>query len=155
MKVTLRDYRPADFTTLYDIDQACYEPGIAYSRRMLREFLDLPGARCDVACVGGEIAGFLIVVSEGDRAHLITIDIAGAWRRRGIGSALLVRAERELARSGVRLVELETATTNEAAVAFWRKHGYRIAAVHARYYLNRIDAYLMLKLLASSGARED
>ena len=36
---------------------------------------------------------------------------------------------------------------NEAAVAFWKRHGYRIEATLKRYYLRRIDAYEMRKIL--------
>jgi len=42
---------------------------------------------------------------------------------------------------------LETATDNEAGVAFWQRHGYRIEATLKRYYLRRIDAYEMRKIL--------
>ncbi|HEV2386789.1 MAG TPA: N-acetyltransferase [Candidatus Acidoferrales bacterium] len=155
MKLVLRDYRPADLETLYRIDRACFEPGIAYSRRMLREFLELPVARCHVACLADEIVGFLIAASAGDRAHIITIDVVESARRSGVGSGLLARAEEELARNGVRLVELETATTNQTAVAFWRRHGYRIAGVCPRYYAGRIDAFLMRKPLEAPRATED
>ena len=83
----LRAYTPADFETLYVIDQACYPRGIAYSRRTLRSFLAAPGASCLVAeteigaeasATGGapkrsaehgsrEIAGFLIAEARARR----------------------------------------------------------------------------------------
>jgi ribosomal protein S18 acetylase RimI-like enzyme len=47
---------------------------------------------------------------------------------------------------------LETATENEAGVAFWQRHGYRIEATLKRYYLRRMDAYEMRKILPG-GAR--
>jgi len=47
----------------------------------------------------------------------------------------------------VRYVELQTATNNEAGVAFWQRHGYRSSGVTRGYYLGRIDAYEMIKEL--------
>jgi len=47
--VELRPYAPADFDIIYQIDQACYEPRIAYSRTELRQYLRFPGADCVVA----------------------------------------------------------------------------------------------------------
>jgi ribosomal protein S18 acetylase RimI-like enzyme len=47
----------------------------------------------------------------------------------------------------VRAILLETAIDSEAAVAFWKRHGYRIEATLKRYYLGRIDAYEMRKIL--------
>lgn len=145
----LRAYQREDFETLYQIDQACYPQGIAYSKQTLRWFLRLPGAECLVAEADGRIAGFLLAESEGHRAHLITIDVLEAYRRRGIGSRLLRAIEERLAERGVRRVMLETATDNQAAVAFWQRHGYRTVEVLKRYYLDRLDAYSMQKPLAS------
>src|SRR2546421_9531612 len=68
-------------------------------------------------------------------------------RRNGIGTALLQQLESNLSARGVRSVLLETAIDNEAAVAFWQRHGYRIEATLKRYYLGRVDAYEMRKLL--------
>jgi len=47
----------------------------------------------------------------------------------------------------VRTILLETATDNEAGVAFWQRHGYRIETTLKRYYLRKIDAYEMRKIL--------
>jgi len=64
-----------------------------------------------------------------------------------VGTALLQKLESNLAARGVRSILLETATDNEAAVAFWQRHGYRSEAVLKRYYLGRVDAYEMRKIL--------
>ena len=144
---TLRDFGDADFETLYAIDQACYPPGIAYSRRMLRWYLRLPNAECIVAAAGPEIAGFILTDFEASEGHIITIDVLSNRRRGGIGSALLREAERRLAAKGVREVTLETATTNEAGIAFWQRHGYRTMGVIPRYYQGRHDAYFMRKTI--------
>jgi ribosomal-protein-alanine N-acetyltransferase len=155
MGVTLQEYDPADFETLYAIDRACYPPGISYSRRTLRWFLALPGASCLVARIGArdtaEIAGFIIAESEGSEAHIITIDVAETHRRSGVGTALLDEMERRLAAGGARRVALETATSNEAAIAFWQRHGYLSRGVLRRYYLGRLDAFAMWKELAPPG----
>ena len=145
MNFALRPCRPSDFEMLYRIDRACYEPGIAYNRRTLRAFIAMRESRCWVACMEEEIVGFLVAYFDKQIGHLITIDVVESVRRHGAGSALLELAEREMARSGVKWVELETATNNHAAIAFWNKHGYRIRGIHPGYYMGRIDAYLMAK----------
>jgi [ribosomal protein S18]-alanine N-acetyltransferase len=159
--MTIRPYHPEDFEALYAMDQACYARGIAYSRRELRWFLSQRGARCLVAARAKEIAGFVIAQARpggqarprgrdeaARRGHIVTLDVAGEYRRRGIGRALVRAIEQELAGKGVELAELETATDNQPAIAFWQNCGYRIAAVIPRYYLNRTDAFYMVKALA-------
>jgi len=143
----IRPYQPADFDTLHRVDQVCFPRGIAYSRRTLRWFLSLPGADCLVAEQSGEIIGFILSQAEGHEAQVITLDVLEAHRRAGCGSMLLRKAESRLQAAGVRSITLETATNNNAAVAFWQKHGYRTVAVLKNYYATKQDAFAMIKAL--------
>lgn len=147
MAVTLRSYEPHDFSALHRLDQACFPAGISYSKTTLRYFLTLPTADCIIAMDGGKIAGFLLTEENPPLAHVITLDVAEAFRRQGVGSALLAESEGNLTARGVRNVLLETAINNDVAVAFWKRHGYRVAAVLKRYYLGRLDAFEMRKIL--------
>jgi len=97
------------------------------------------------------MVGFILTEENPPLAHVITLDVAESHRRRGLGSTLLAESEKNLALRGVRTILLETATDNEAGVAFWQRHDYRIEATLKRYYLRRIDAYEMRKILPSTG----
>lgn len=151
MPLTLRSYEPHDFAALYRLDQSCFPAGISYSKTTLRYFLTLASADCVIAEEGGRIAGFIVSDENPPLAHIITLDVDAKCRRHGVGSALLKILEANLALRRVRSILLETAIDNEPAVAFWRSHGYRIEATLKRYYLGRIDAYEMRKILP--GAR--
>jgi len=154
MNVRIDEYAAADFDALHALDLACYPPGISYSRRTLKWFLAAPGAECLVAKSEDyphKVLGFIIAEADGADGHIITIDIAESCRRAGVGTALLREIEQRLAARGVRRVSLETATTNEPAVAFWQRHGYRSHGVLPGYYLGRLDAYSMSKKLAAPG----
>jgi [ribosomal protein S18]-alanine N-acetyltransferase len=150
MAVTLRAYEAHDFAALHRLDQSCFPAGISYSKTTLRYFLSLPSADCVVAIDGGKLAGFILTEENPPLAHVITLDIAESYRRHGVGTALLQENEKNLALRGVRTVLLETAIENDAAVAFWKRHGYRTEAVLKRYYLGRLDAYEMRKTLSGT-----
>ena len=152
MKLTLRTFTTEDFETLYEIDQACYEPAIAYSRREFRNYLRFPGADCVIAEENGEVAGFCLTSHQHARGYIITIDVVEKSRRRGVGTALLAEAERRLAAHGVKEIGLETATDNESAIAFWQRHGYRTRGVWNGYYPGGRDAFSMTKMIAPSAA---
>jgi ribosomal protein S18 acetylase RimI-like enzyme len=147
VKLQLRDYKPDDFETLIEIDQACYEPGIAYSKRDMRAYLQFPGAECILVETPLEIAGFCISARQRSRGYIVTIDVLEKYRKSGIGSALLREVERRLASNGVRQVGLETAIDNQSAIAFWNKHGYRTLGVEKGYYPGGRDAFAMTKVL--------
>jgi ribosomal-protein-alanine N-acetyltransferase len=150
VKFALRPYDSSDFDALYILDRACYPPGIAYSRSMLRWFLKQPGAICIVAeDADAEIRAFVLVEADPPLGHIITLDVAAENRRTGLGTELTVAAENALVSSGVREVELETAIDNAAGIAFWTRHGYRTVGTIPRYYLDRVDALCMTKALAA------
>jgi [ribosomal protein S18]-alanine N-acetyltransferase len=148
--VLLRAYQPGDFDALYKLDQSCFPRGIAYSKTTLRYFLALSSAQCLLAVEEDDIAGFMLSEVDGSLAHIITLDVAEAHRRSGVGTMLLNAAEKSLATKGVRTVFLETAVNNHAAVNFWLRHGYIKEGILKRYYLNRIDGYEMRKTLPSA-----
>jgi ribosomal-protein-alanine N-acetyltransferase len=153
MAVTLRPYEPGDFTAVHRLDEACFPAGIAYSKMMLRYFLKLPSADGIVAEDSGTLVGFILTEENPPLAHIITLDVEESYRRQGVGSALLEESEQNLARRGVRTILLETATGNDGAVAFWQRHGYCIEATLKRYYLSRIDAYEMRKILPGAARK--
>lgn len=149
----LRDARPADFETLYRIDQRCFVPGISYSRLELRHYMQEQGAFTVVAEQDGEISGFLVggVVSSPTLkklvGHIITIDLLPEFRRSGIGTLLMDEAERRILAAGADLVRLEVAVDNEPALAFYQRRGYRMLKTIPRYYMNSIDAFVLGKVL--------
>jgi ribosomal-protein-alanine N-acetyltransferase len=148
---TLRPYETGDFEAVSTLDRECFPPGIAYTRRLLRSYLRQPGADCLVAqTADAGLAGFIMAEAQGAEAHIVTLDVAESYRRAGTGTLLLVEMERRLAAQGVKRVELETAINNQAGIAFWQRHGYRAVGLLKGYYLDRLDAYYMLKELAST-----
>jgi ribosomal-protein-alanine N-acetyltransferase len=150
VSVAIRQYEPHDFGAIFKLDQSCFPPGISYSKTMLRYYLAQPGAECLIAEEDAKIAGFLISEENPPLGHIITLDIAPSHRRRGVGSLLLAENEAHMVFRGVRTVLLETATTNEAGIAFWERHGYRREAVLKNYYPGRLDAFEMRKLIGAS-----
>ena len=167
----LRDFRPEDLETLWRIDQKCFAPGIAYSRRELSAYVRRRGSFTVVAksvapdgmpsppaadSFGG-ILGF-IVAEAGRRGvgHIISIDVLPGSRRLGIGSRLLSAAEERLRTALCRTVVLETAVDNASALAFYKRHGYSVVEIVPRYYPSGVDAFLMDKGLLSreSAARQ-
>ena len=145
--LVLRSYRASDFETLHTIDQECFPEHIAYGRLELKIYLRSAGSRCIVAEMGGAIAGFILTELSAELAHIITLDVLEPYRRKSIGSRLLEAAERDAITQGAACVYLETATTNKAAIALWKKHGYREMGTLKNYYGGSLDAFEMQKLL--------
>ncbi len=143
----LRDFRPEDFPDLCRIDQACFEPGIAYPPQDLAWWL-ARGAFAIVAEDNGQITGFILArKTRVAAAQIITIDILEPHRKRGVGTELMTAAEERLAALGAPRVRLEVSVENKAALSFYDRLGYRRTKRLPRYYLDRIDAWQMEKEL--------
>ena len=152
----LRTYLPSDFETLYRIDQICFPKGISYGRFEMKVYIRAKGSFCLLAETGGNVAGFVLAELAPDEGHIVTLDVLEEYRRQGIASQLLAAVENEASlRGGQRLV-LETATTNDAAIALWKKRGYRRLGLIKDYYGRGLDAFRMAKELdAAPGAVAD
>jgi ribosomal protein S18 acetylase RimI-like enzyme len=141
----IRDAEPADFETLWRIDQECFASGISYSRAELRTYMRCRGSFTLVAAsleltrhsresgekqssrpAEGAIAGFIIAQAYRRIGHVITIDVLAAARRHGVGSVLLRCAEERLRSMGCESTELETAVDNLIALRFYKGHGYSV-----------------------------
>ncbi len=141
-----RDYRRADFRALCRIDRDCFPPGIAYPPQDLAYWMRMPGAFVIVAedDERSAVAGFLLAqATRKNQGHIVTIDVLEEYRAAGVGTALLDRAHQRLKERGVDSVWLEVSVENQAAIRFYQKHGYRQLRRIPRYYLDRIDAWVM------------
>jgi [ribosomal protein S18]-alanine N-acetyltransferase len=153
VQFSLRDFRPEDFRMLWEIDQRCFAPGIAYSQRELSSYIRRRGAFTIVAeqARGPDekdmIAGFIVAEAGGKAGHVISIDVLPESRRSGLGSKLLLTAEERLRTLDCRTVVLETAVDNTTALAFYKRQGYSVIKVYPRYYSNGVDAFVLGKSL--------
>src|SRR5229473_1874837 len=145
----IRQFEKADFDTLWRIDQACFDPQLAYSRPEMAFYMRRPGSFTLVAetegVPGNGILGFIVAETHRKSGHIITIDVVAKARRAGVGSALLRAAEDQLLRAGVVAVALETPVNNEAAIRFYKRKGYFVEKTVAGYYSGQIDALVMTK----------
>lgn len=162
VRFTVRNNRPEDFSTLWQIDQGCFPPGISYTQLELKSFIQRRGAFTLVAetSPGHEppeglsnsgqamprILGFLVAESRRAAGHIITIDVRSQARRRLVGSGLLEAAESRMRSRDCEVSRLETAVDNVAALSFYKRHGYSVIKVVPRYYSNGLDALVLEKI---------
>jgi [ribosomal protein S18]-alanine N-acetyltransferase len=143
--IRLRNVRKADLEALYLLDQACFEPDIAYTRGQLQDLLSRDHAVGVVAEVDGGLAGFAIGHRTGGRGHVVTLDVAGRYRRRGVGRVLLRELVERLERAGARTIRLEVDLRNEGAIRFYERLGFRETRRLRGYYGDRLDGLEMVR----------
>ena len=98
----------------------------------------------------GETAGFLIYTRLVDEGSIDNLAVAAECRGRGLGSALLAAALRNMSAAGLRRCLLEVRESNLAARALYENNGFAIDGVRPRYYKTAQgfeDALLMSRRL--------
>lgn len=151
---TIRNYRAADFDRLWQIDQLCFPPGIAYTQMELTGFI----TRRNAITLVGEFqdsgaqdptAGFIIAHPIRKKyGRILTLDIIPQARRSGLATQLMNAGEARLRDLGCGEIYLETAVDNEAAIRLYRKLGYEVLRTLPDYYNSHgLDAFQMGKRL--------
>ena len=107
---------------------------------------------------GGAIVGYIMArVETGlgyihrfitQKGHVISIAVDPAYRRRGIGRALMLESMKAMKeRYGGKEVFLEVRVSNEPAIRLYEKLGFKKVKRVISYYSDGEDAYIMARPL--------
>lgn len=141
---------PAHPSVLAAIHEAAFPPGEAWSVTMFAAQLGLPG----VFGLLDEAGGMVLVRAAADEAEILTLGVAPAARRTGMGARLIAQAASMCWDAGAAKLFLEVAANNAAARALYKKAGFRQVGRRRRYYADGADA-LVMELTLISAAAED
>ena len=83
---------------------------------------------------GRRLAGFVLSRLAADEAEILSIAVAGAARRGGLGATLLGVHLASVAARGARRLFLEVEAGNAAALALYRRYGFAEVARREAYY---------------------
>jgi ribosomal-protein-alanine N-acetyltransferase len=149
-RIRVRTAKRADLDALIELEQRIFATD-RLSRQSLRRLLGSSSTRVIVAEVGGRLAGAAVVLfrARAKVARLYSIGVAPPMSGRGIAVRLLAAAERAATARRCRSMRLEVHHKNAAAIARYRKSGYRQFGSHACYYEDGGDALRFEKSLAA------
>ena len=77
-----------------------------------------------------------------DRVEIEYICVLDEYKKLGIGTTLL----KEIEKLSIKNITLEVKESNEIAIEFYKKNGFKIVATREKYYGNE-NGYLMIKEL--------
>jgi len=134
---------------LYEIEGQCFDQE-AFSKRQIAYLLTDYNTIALVAKVDNDIAGFIIsqVEIENDTlcGHIITVNVASTYRRKGIASKMLGETEEILREKGITECYLEVREDNSAALKLYKSNGYLRIGRLEKYYSDKHGLYLKKSL---------
>ncbi len=138
--------------TIADIDAvmalAARSPGGPHwPRRIYEEAARNAEGICIAVFDGDMLVGFAIARVVIGLAELELIVIEEAYRRQGIGSALLAAVLERSRQAGARRLELEVRAGNRAAISLYERAGFVLDGVRRSYYKQPPEDALLMSLL--------
>lgn len=140
--VRVRDARFGELWALSLLQRRCFPASQAYGPVTLAVLHVWPRARILVATVDGRLAGCVAADVNRDGTRILNLCVAPAYRRRGIGAALLAAAEEAVGEERVTLIVEDK---NSAAQALYRRAGYLPVGDLRHYYGRNRHGILMQK----------
>jgi len=146
--VTIRRFRVSDLPRVLQIERASFGPdSYSASTFMAHVFRDRKGLF--VATEEDGIVGYALVrVGLGwigmKRGGITSIAVAPAYRRKGIGRALILHSLEYLREHGVDEADLEVNVTNLAAQSLYESLGFRRSRILPDYYGENRDGMKMV-----------
>lgn len=92
------------------------------------------------------ITGYVVARETAGELHINNFAVRSAYRRRGIGAALLSHVLQEARRRKANAAFLEVRSANLAAQALYEKSGFRAIARRANYYSDPCEDAVVMTL---------
>ena len=144
--MTVRAWKYEDILRIAELEKECF-PDEPWTFQMLASSFESETFRGVLAEDGGEIVGYGGITVTYDTADIANVAVTEAFRRSGVGSAILEELL-SLAKSvGAKKVFLEVRVSNATAMALYLKHGFKGMYARTRYYTNGEDCLVMTKEL--------
>ena len=154
---TVREATLDDLDALVRLEDDSFDSD-RLSRRSFRRFLQSDTDDLLVAADASGLLGYILLLKHrGTRlARLYSICVDRNARGRGIAEALMAAGEEAVRRAGCAHLRLEVRRDNQAAIALYRKLGYRLFGTIPNYYEDDEEALRFEKRIRYySGTRSD
>ena len=129
--MTLRFATPAEAPALAALHATAFPPGEAWDAAAFVALLGMAGV---FGLVAEAEAGLVLARVTADEAEILTLAVAPAHRRQGLGDALVETAVLHAAALGAGRMFLEVAEGNASALALYRGLGFAAAGRRPDYY---------------------
>jgi ribosomal-protein-alanine N-acetyltransferase len=113
----------------------CFED--SWHTELLGRILSAPGTFGLFCRPHGKVIGFVICRSSGEEGEILSLAVAPAARRSGLGAALLRAAKAQAQERNIQALFLEVAEDNMAARRLYEKSDFETVGRRPQYYRRR------------------
>lgn len=146
---TIREMQIQDLDRVFEIERNVFVT--PWSRKSIAHEINNPQAISLVAEKNAMIIGYVICWWFDGEAHIGTLAIVPAFRRKKVGTELFVHLLDDLSQKNVEVIYLEVRRSNLAAQNLYWKNGFEICGVRRNYYTKEKEDALLLSLSLKEG----
>lgn len=144
--MTLRPWKYGDILRISELEKECF-PDEPWSFQMLASSFESDTFYGIVAEDGGEVVGYGGITLAFDTADIANVAVTEAFRKSGVGGAVLSELLAIAKNKGAKKIFLEVRVSNSPAMSMYLKHGFKGVYARTRYYSNGEDCIVMTKEL--------
>ncbi|MDH5448134.1 MAG: ribosomal protein S18-alanine N-acetyltransferase [Candidatus Bathyarchaeota archaeon] len=153
---TLRPFKPGDLEKVVSINRVCLPEN--YSHYFFMDIYERYSATFIVAEQEQNIVGYIMCRIETGfssfglfgipkKGHVVSVAVLPGHQHKGIGSALMKEAMKNMRLYRAKECYLEVRVSNVPAVNMYKKLGFQVVRTKRGYYADEEDAYVMAKKL--------
>ena len=146
MIIWMRPFYPLDATPISDIVSEAFTE--VYPRHIWEGIASYWPDGLVLMLDDGDVIGVVVgVVDSDETSRVLILALKPAYRRRGLGKALLERHYQACRAKGITKVKLEVRHGNDGAKRFYERNGFKLEGTLPCFYTDGADAWQMSKII--------
>lgn len=147
----IRPFQPADFETLYALEELCFTPPLRFDREFMLKILTHPASINRVVLDAQTVIAFIIGSVHQKNSlrtvYIETLEVHPAFRRQGLASRMLAEFEASARASSADQIRLHVDAANTAAIRLYERHGFVRHRLIENFYPTGASAFIYRKNL--------
>lgn len=129
---------------IVQIENECFSA--PWSEASVRAELENENAHFLVAVADEKVLGYIGVHEIVGEAYIANVAVSNSYRRSGVASALLSRAENGARERGCEFISLEVRKSNTPAISLYKKRGYTVRGERKNFYSDPTEDGIIMTL---------
>ncbi len=146
INTSFRDFISDDVERVVVIERLAYDA--PWTQSKFNDSLNNPNILASLIIVDTQVLGYFVAIHSPDSADLLNICIHPDYQQQGLGIKLFENLIQKLQILSIDTVFIEVRSSNNSALSFYQKLGFKVIDKRKKYYSNGEDAKILrLKII--------
>ena len=138
INISFRNFTLDDIERVVAIERLAYDT--PWTQSKFSNSLNNTNTLASLLVADTQVLGYFVAIHAPDSADLLNICIHPDYQQQGLGVRLFENLMQKLQKLGIDTVFIEVRTSNDSALSFYQKLGFKLIGKRKKYYSNGEDA---------------